>query len=306
MSRFSPISALSGCVAAVPVLLSSVLLSAVASAHIHLLDPQPRYPDEVGGENKNCPCGVGTGGRSCTKPEERSDTNRSTDRATPLVGGSMMMVQLDEYVGHSGRYRVAFDPDGADLEDFNEHVLADIPDPGGSRGNTGNDSLWAIAAPLPNIDCENCTLQVIQMMNGDTLDPVLDPVGKSTYYQCADLVLTRDTSKPEGYAEPLIVLGEPVAMASDTPDRTGSMAAMAGGTMTGMTGSTTPAPMNMMGTTTPVDAMDSSGDSGGGCSLGPARGNGSWPALGLAAASWLYLSRRRRSQASAAPARKAR
>jgi len=57
----------------------------VASAHIHLLAPVPRYPDAVAGENKNCPCGVGTAGRTCSDPAERSDPNRSSVVGSELV-----------------------------------------------------------------------------------------------------------------------------------------------------------------------------------------------------------------------------
>jgi hypothetical protein len=125
MSRCRTISVLAALAASVQ------LVSTVASAHIHLLAPLPRYPDAVAGENKNCPCGVGTAGRTCSDPAERSDPNRSSDRATELPGGSLLTVRLSEYVGHSGRFRVAFDPDGADVADFNQHILADIADPDG-------------------------------------------------------------------------------------------------------------------------------------------------------------------------------
>jgi len=203
--------------------LAAQLLARVAAAHIHLLEPEPRYPDAVAGENKNCPCWVGTAGRTCGKPEERSDPNRSADRATAVLGGSLLTVRLSEYVGHSGRFRVAFDPEGADVADFNQHILADIADPEGKLGNTGNGSLWEISARLPNIDCNNCTLQVVQVMNGDTVDPVADTVGQSTYYQCADLELTHDPSLPEGYAPPFI--GPPL-LPEDAPDPTDAVKAL--------------------------------------------------------------------------------
>lgn len=256
--------------------------SALCSAHIHLLEPQPRYPDEVSGENKNCPCGVGTAGRSCSKPEERSDPNRSTDRATPLPGGSMLVVRLDEYVGHSGRYRIAFDPDGADLEDFNQHILADIPDPRGKAGNIDAGSLWEIAAALPNIDCDNCTLQVIQMMDGEMENPVADPVGRSSYYQCADLVLTADASKPAGYAEPVLVLGEPTEMDEPEPSEMPEEP---------MDTPEEPAPRDDEMTPTGPGPMASAG-SGGGCSIGVPRRSMAWQPLALVAL-LLYRWRRR-------------
>ena len=272
------------------------LLSGAAAAHIHLLEPTPRYPDEVSGENKNCPCGVGSGGRTCSKPEERSDPDRSTDRATTLVGGSLITVRLNEYVGHDGRYRIAFDPEGADVADFNQHILTDIPDPDGNRGNSGNGSLWEISARLPNIDCENCTLQVVQVMNGDTENPVADTVGQSTYYQCADLVLTKDPNLPEGYAPPMIVQDVvssgtggtgTTPDAGDRPSGTPSAAGTGGSSGTASSGSA--------GTSDPDSRLGP--DDEGGCSLGfgPRSGSGaSAAAVLLSAVAALALARARR------------
>jgi hypothetical protein len=267
--------------------LAAQLLARVAAAHIHLLEPEPRYPDAVAGENKNCPCGVGTAGRTCGKPEERSDPNRSADRATAVLGGSLLTVRLSEYVGHSGRFRVAFDPEGADVADFNQHILADIADPEGKLGNTGNGSLWEISARLPNIDCNNCTLQVVQVMNGDTVDPVADTVGQSTYYQCADLELTHDPSLPEGYAPPFI--GPPL-LPEDAPEEVAA-ASDAG------TGSTeSPAPMPGTSRSDGNGAAESA-DSGG-CSFTARASAAAWQPLALAAIALLAASRRRTARLS--------
>jgi hypothetical protein len=171
------------------VLATAQLLSGVAMAHIHLEDPMPRYPGEVSGENKACPCGVGSSNRTCRVEGPVSDPDRSTDRVTTLTAGSTIVMRFDEYVGHSGRYRVAFDQDGADLVDFNAHPLVDIPDPSGNEGNTGDGSIWEIEVPVPETPCDNCTLQLIQMMDGNMVDPVADPVGRSSYYQCADITI---------------------------------------------------------------------------------------------------------------------
>src|SRR4051794_19198889 len=119
-------------------------LSLPARAHIHLLEPIPRYPDQVAGENKACPCGVGHSNRICQDENDRSDPDRSLDRVTTFEAGSTVTVRWDEYVAHSGRYRIAFDEDGADLEDFNAHPLADVVDPRGRVGNTGDSSIWEL------------------------------------------------------------------------------------------------------------------------------------------------------------------
>jgi hypothetical protein len=159
-----------------------------ASAHIELLEPPARYDTARSGDNKACPCGDGMSG-TCSIPGERSDDNRST-RVTELTAGQMLTLRFDEYVGHSGRYRVAFDEDGADLDDFNAHPLEDIADPPGKVGNTGEGSIWEIQVVVPDTPCNNCTLQLIQMMDGNMEDPVLDPVGRSSYYACADITIS--------------------------------------------------------------------------------------------------------------------
>jgi hypothetical protein len=177
---------------------SASFSSGSASAHIHLLEPTPRYPDQVAGENKACPCGVGRSNRICQVEGDRSDPDRSTDRVTTFEAGSSVVLTWEEYYPHSGRYRVAFDPDGADLEDFNAHPLADIPDPVGRVGNSGEGSIWELEVTLPETPCENCTLQLIQVMDGETEEPVPDPVGRSTYYQCADIRIVPDLPDDEG------------------------------------------------------------------------------------------------------------
>jgi hypothetical protein len=171
-----------------------------AQAHIHLLEPIPRYPDQVANENKACPCGVGRSNRICQFEEDYSDPDRSLDRVTAFEAGSTITVRWDEYFAHAGRYRVAFDEDGADIFDFNDHPLIDIPDPRGREGNSGDGSIWEVDVTLPTTLCENCTLQLIQVMDGETEAPVDNPIGRSTYYQCADIRIVEDLPDPP--AEP--------------------------------------------------------------------------------------------------------
>jgi hypothetical protein len=47
---------------------------------------------------------------------------------------------------------------------------------------------------LPSEPCDNCTLQLVQIMNGDTDNPVNNVFGTETYYQCADIVIRADAS----------------------------------------------------------------------------------------------------------------
>ena len=175
-----------------------------AFAHIALEAPPPRYPSDGSANNKACPCGVGDSNRLCDDPADRSDPDRDEDRASTFEVGETIILRFRETIGHAGRYRVAFDLDGADLDDFNDAILLDVEDPSGSRGNVGRGDLWELEVTLPDTPCVNCTLQLLQMMDGNTTDPVADPTGRSSYYQCADLVLTArpDSGTPPDTARP--------------------------------------------------------------------------------------------------------
>ena len=51
---------------------------------------------------------------------------------------------------------------------------------------------WEADIPLPNINCENCILQVVQHMNEHAFN---NPGGYS-YHKCAHLQITADPTKP--------------------------------------------------------------------------------------------------------------
>src|SRR5262245_44595309 len=106
--------------------ISVALFASSAAAHIELVEPAPRYAVPA---NKACPCGSGAGNRRCdTTAAESTDPNRSANVQT-FEAGSTIRVVAEEYIDHSGRMRVAFDPDGADLADFNQNILMDVADP---------------------------------------------------------------------------------------------------------------------------------------------------------------------------------
>lgn len=162
------------------------LVPSRAAAHIELVEPSPRYTLP---SNKSCPCGDGDSNRRCmVTAEESSDPNRSTNVQT-FTAGSTIKVVVSEYIDHAGRIRVAFDPDGADLADFNANILEDVSDPAEPGLSMDNPRIWELDVTLPDMTCENCTLQIIQAMHGDTENAVLDPAPLSTYYTCADIRL---------------------------------------------------------------------------------------------------------------------
>lgn len=161
-----------------------------AAAHIDLLEPSPRAPGRSADPNANlkeAPCGQVENGR--------------TENVHVFAPGQTISVRWREFVSHRSYYRVAFDPDGDD-------AFPIFPGPGTSPvgddptrtcpvdgrvilaydltdGPGGEHSL---EVTLPDVECDNCTLQVIQYMY-DT--------GRPYYYQCADLALRAPRSNAE-------------------------------------------------------------------------------------------------------------
>jgi hypothetical protein len=168
-------------------LLGIVALAPIeAKAHLGLSAPASRYgPDTL----KTGPCGVSGGER--------------TETVTYYEPGETIEVSWDEYVDHPGHYRIAFDEDGDD--DFvdpatmmelysNEAVLLDgIDDKGAGERD------YTATVTLPDLVCDNCTLQVIQVMYDK---PPYTTPGNDIYYQCADLVLRVGGAPPDAGIEP--------------------------------------------------------------------------------------------------------
>lgn len=183
---------------------AALFASSTAGAHIVLSEPIARY--EITGIDtgmKGCPCGMATGGgnsnRTCNVELDGSDPNRVDARAHTAPAGSTLVIKFNETIGHAGKYRVAFDDDGADFYDFNDHVLAEVDDPQGNMGNAGGTN-WEIEVTLPDTPCTNCTLQLTQVMEPSTLGGTVDGsklASMSTYYVCIDLTLTGDAPSTE-------------------------------------------------------------------------------------------------------------
>src|SRR3712207_5221303 len=133
------------------VVVACSLSAAPLAAHIELDEPLVRHSngdngDNAAGEiNKEPPCGLG-GAADVRNPE----------RVTTLLAGSTFTVKFRETIGHTGRNRVAFSPDGNVQSDFDANVLAEIPDPPGSAGNTGDGIKWEMDIVVPSEPCDNC------------------------------------------------------------------------------------------------------------------------------------------------------
>lgn len=145
------------------VLAAALLPGSVARAHIALIAPAPRTSLQ-----KDGPCGQTGGVRGAT--------------VGVFEPGQTITVRWTETVDHTSHYRIAFDVDGdddfvppTDRDDLynSSTVLVDaIPD--------GSGGTYAQTVTLPNIECERCTLQLIQVM-----------YGSGNYFQCADIAIRR-------------------------------------------------------------------------------------------------------------------
>ena len=256
MRHLSSLVSSSACAAIV------ALFSSSAAAHIQLVEPSPRYA--LPG-NKACPCGEGDGNRQCDTPaSESTDPNRSTNVAT-FEAGSTITVVADEYIDHAGRMRVAFDPDGADLTDFNDNILMDVADPSEPGLSMADPHVWEFQIQLPNMTCDNCTLQVIQAMHGDTMNPVMDPAPLSTYYTCADIRLVAAGSLGAGEGGASGSGGSANAGEAGGPGAGG--AAGSGGAAAGSGGAAAGSAGTSAGGSGSVDAADEDEEEDSGCAF---------------------------------------
>ena len=174
----------------------------LASAHFKLLSPMPwLVEDERGNPQKLGPCGGTT-----------ADKGTATNAVNKVQGGQKLHLKIQETVYHPGHYRIALavnsraqlppDPEvvtkpsdrgpwsvsAAIQKQVQKPVLAD-----GLFVHTERPAeAWETDVEIPNINCEKCTLQVVQFM----AEHGLNPDGGYFYHHCADLQITADPAKP--------------------------------------------------------------------------------------------------------------
>jgi len=155
--------------------ITSLAVALPARAHICLEAPVSRVGPScnVLSAQKPGPCGINA---------------RSTKYITEFKPGETITVTLNETVDHPSHYRIAFNPNGSTFED-----PANKDDKDGKKPFVLLDGIvdesearQSVKVTLPNMTCDNCTLQLIQVMydktgNGFGNDDI--------YYACADIVL---------------------------------------------------------------------------------------------------------------------
>jgi MYXO-CTERM domain-containing protein len=151
---------------------AAMSFAGVSRAHIALTSPAPRHAGDR--EQKTSPCGVANDARG--------------SEVTVLASGQTITLSWHETVDHPGHYRIMFDDDGFD--DFPDPASGtDFCEPGRDRGcladniadASGGAGTYTQDVTLPDIECENCTIQLIQVMT--------DRSPASMYYRCADVAL---------------------------------------------------------------------------------------------------------------------
>lgn len=170
--------------------LSMLTLANTVSAHVDLTYPPPRLLGSANGNQlKIAPCGQGTNMRTAT--------------VTTFTPGQMVDIKIEEYVDHTGYYAVSFDNDGdndfpypragsdavnPDTDDpmtmmpIGDKVLGYHFDEAMNCADQPNGEC-VIKVKVPNVNCQNCTLQLVQFM----YDKTGDNQPNEQYYQCADI-----------------------------------------------------------------------------------------------------------------------
>jgi len=191
--------------------LGAFALAAPASVFAHFILEQPTsaiVENGLGDPQKLGPCGGVTG-----------NPGMPTGVVTVVTGGSMLHIKVKETIYHPGHFRVALAVlDRAELPADPEDVTKDTPH--GVMSVSGKidpnpkppvlvDGIFDhhVYVPhqefetdvrIPNINCDHCSLQVIQFME---MHPI-NKDGRFTYHHCADLKITADPKLPIDHAWP--------------------------------------------------------------------------------------------------------
>jgi hypothetical protein len=185
-------------------------LSGVAEAHFVLVQPAASLmQNRLGDPQKIGPCGgvsANPGRGTAANPGVPSGA------ITNVKGGTDLPLLVHESIFHPGHYRVALartmsqlprDPDVtvAQTEKGTRSQSAVIQNPpvapvllDGIFAHTERPTQnFETTIPIPNIDCPNCVLQVIEFMADH---PGIAVDGGHSYHHCAILNITADPARP--------------------------------------------------------------------------------------------------------------
>ena len=194
-------------------LLVLATMAPFTNAHFKLLEPTSAIVERDNGDpQKMAPCG---GNSANAARGTAADLGTPSNIVTKVRGGTKMHLKVQETVYHPGHYRVALavnsrselpkDPEVTTVDSARgpQSVSAVIQNPvrpplladglwAHSTRPTGALPPWETDIDIPNINCEKCTLQIIQFM----AEHGLNRDGDYSYHHCADLQITADPAKP--------------------------------------------------------------------------------------------------------------
>jgi hypothetical protein len=185
-------------------------LAGSADAHFVLISPAASLvQDRLGDPQKIAPCGGVSANPGRGTP---ANPGVPSGAVTSVKGGTQLPLLVQETIFHPGHYRVALARTASQLP----------PDPAVTTAQTerGVRSQSAVIQnppvtpvlldgifphterpaqnfeaqiPVPNINCQNCVLQVIEFMADH---PGIAVDGGHSYHHCAILNITADPAKP--------------------------------------------------------------------------------------------------------------
>ena len=190
--------------------LAAACVSATAHAHFVLISPAAStVQNRLGDPQKIAPCGGVSANPARGTP---ANPGVPSGAVTNIKGGTMFHLLVNESVFHPGHYRVALartpaglpaDPEvtTAETERGRRSVSAVIQNPvappviaDGLFPHTERPmGLWEADIPIPNINCPNCVMQVIEFMADH---PGIAVDGGHNYHHCAVVNITADPAQP--------------------------------------------------------------------------------------------------------------
>ena len=185
------------------------VLSTAADAHFVLVSPAASFvQNRLGDPQKMGPCGGVSANPGRGTP---ANPGVASNSVTQVKGGTTLHLLVNETVFHPGHYRVALARTAAQLpadpkvttRDSDRgpwSVSAEIQNPvvapvlmDGLFAHTERPTAnWEADIPIPNINCPNCMLQVIQFM----AEHAKNQDGDYSYHHCAVVNITADPAKP--------------------------------------------------------------------------------------------------------------
>jgi hypothetical protein len=185
-------------------------LAGTANAHFILISPAASLvQDRLGDPQKIAPCGGVSANPGRGTP---ANPGVPSGAVTSVKGGTNLPLLVQETVFHPGHYRVALARTAAQLPP--DPVVTTAQTARGARSQSAViqnppvapillDGIFAhterptqnfeTQIPIPNINCQNCVLQVIEFM-ADHPGIAID--GGHSYHHCAALNITADPTKP--------------------------------------------------------------------------------------------------------------